>query len=176
MDNIRLLFDQLQREIGVMMSMIADNEVKAEQLRDFDFSLRAFEKKLNKTAADQKIERTQLDSEKTFLKDKLIEISEKEVKVAQLTELKESIKSLSEELDKKKARLDAQEIEIDERLKQAIALDERQVELDHREELLKKEMLLDRERKVLLDQQAIDNQTEANRLQKIAESLQKKML
>lgn len=161
MDNLISLFDQLKAEIEAKMAEVSTNDANAEQLKERDLTLRAFEKKLNTIDEGQRREKERVESEKAYIEKRSQEIAIKEETVKKLEDLREKVRVESEELNAKKELLS----------EQADSLGKVEKDLVRREELMRKELLLDRERKQQLNAQEIANRTEAERLQRIAESL-----
>jgi hypothetical protein len=173
LDETKRQFEVLMDNLSALVGEADRNEVRRQQLEDFERQVRELETKVLAQEKASKEEREAIVQEKKFLANYRAQLAVKEEKISKiadrLTELQDAEKKNKQDME----QLSAAQKLLDEKLKEAEELNVRKRELDYREELMKKEMLATALKKEALDQKEADLNTEKDRLQHIAEQLEK---
>jgi len=169
-DNLKSLLEQVIQEINGLNEFALKIETNSLANIELDTKLREREKKLDERESGLVKREDALKENTESLAKKLEEINQKEEVIIKLGDIKEEIRKKREDLDIKKAENEKKIEELDKKIKDYDFLADKEKEIEHRETLMAKETLLDRDRKEKLDIRENQLKTEAERLQKIASS------
>jgi chromosome segregation ATPase len=171
LDDIRQSFDSLSNNVKSFISWAESVEKHETVLKDLDFKLKDRKEELEKKDIELTTRENKLKSDSLLIDSKLNELEEGKLKIQSIDNKLDELKKKEAIIAEKQANLDSREAKIKENEKEFEKLDEIRQELDHREMLLKKEMLMDKTRKDKMDKREEYLNSETNRLQSIASRL-----
>jgi DNA repair exonuclease SbcCD ATPase subunit len=176
LNEIKETFDRLTSLIQSSIEKQDELEKREKLLNDFDFKLREREKKLEGQETDLSIQENKLKSDKLLIDEKYNELEKDKLQLQQVNNKLDELDRKQKSISEKQSNLDERENKIKEGEKELEKLSEIRIELDHRETLLKKEMLMDKLRQDKMDERDALFEKEKDRIQKIAQRLGEKLV
>ena len=171
MQAIKDKFDSLITDITALLDTGKQLEDDKKQQEEFDHRLRNRVKELDEKNRQYELKLEDLEKERRYIDKKSEEIAQKEVVLERIEAKKQELIKQEEVTDEKIAINKKLLTQLDEKLKAIEILNLRETELDHREALLKKEMLVDRGRKEELEKKTKYLDVKQERLQKEADKI-----
>lgn len=161
-------------EINAALDDLSRNDERQKQLDELDQRLYQKNIILENKKKEFALKVEDLDKRQAFMDKKDLELTQREKEVEKIKEMRVQLIADQEKLKDDKQLTLKLTAQYEEKLKKTELLDQREKELNHREELLRKESLIDLARKENLDKRQIENEGEAKRLQRIAEKLEQR--
>lgn len=168
------LLDNITQEINAEIVKAKGVEQVRITLEELDHALKKKREELDKREKELLIKIENQKKEEEYLVSALEETRNLEAKQARFLEEKEAFAKLKQLFDEEKSRMDQKRLELDEKLKQAVLLDQREKELEHRDELLKRDSLHNRTQIEDVERREKEVETEKKRLQQIADKWNEK--
>ncbi len=171
MDNIIELAERLQREVDSCLESVKDIESKEKHLTERDLGLVEKEKRIVNQQQDIDRQKALIEQEKGFIKIANEKIAKNIVTDEKLEEKRNTLIFLQKEVEEKQKSVQ-KDIDLFKNLQQQKkALEDRELAIQIREEKLRKIATLQQQRADIIDRDDKTNKAEAQRLQRIAESI-----
>jgi hypothetical protein len=166
LDHVQTQADSLIKELQSILNQAATIEAAAKSLILREERARKLESELTTKITNFSAEKAAFEGEKRYVADEQKRLIGEEntlkIKESKLVIREEKIAKQEQEISTKLADLDT-------KLAEVKKLRQDQIELEQRQALLKKELLVDEERKRDLDLRRAANEAEAKRLQQLAQ-------
>jgi small-conductance mechanosensitive channel len=173
LDETKRLMDTLMDNLSALIGEADRNDVRRQQLEDFERQVRELEARVLKQEKASKDEREAIVQEKKFMANYRTQLAVKEEKISNVNDRLAELVDKEKQIKQDQVQLDEARKLAEEKLHELEELNTRKRELDYREVLMKKEMLATSLKKEAIDEQEQELIIEKKRLQHIAEQLGK---
>lgn len=171
---------ELKSKIDEVVRLLSLVDEEADQmasrktvLDQFDFKLREREQEINKKMQKVDEKDAKLESERDYIVKRTNDLSDKEFKLeAKQREIDEG-KKIFLELEKERDAVRREKEGLEEQIKALDNFAKEKQNIEHLRGMLERESIIDRERKKLLNEQESSLLKEKDRLQKIADQMEK---